>query len=75
MNIDLDDGFVLVETCTLDQRKSLLKFIKFCQGIYKDGFDIDEYYDDYSEDEYEYEQQNEVNSDLNNVARLDMQSI
>lgn len=75
MEIDLDDGFVLVETCTLNQRKSLVKFIKFCQNIYKDGFDIDDYIDDYSETDYDHEY-NAVNSDFtNNIDRLDMQSI
>lgn len=75
MSIDLDDGFVLVETCTLSQRKPLVKFMKFCQSIYKDGFDISEYYDSISENDYEDQQQNEVNNNLDSITRLSMQSI
>jgi hypothetical protein len=42
--IDLEESFVLVESCTLLQRKSVYSFMKYAKQFYQeDSFDIDEH--------------------------------
>lgn len=51
--IDLRYSFVLVETCTLSDRKSIYTFMKYMENFYNEGFDIDDYVKgDWSEQEY-----------------------
>lgn len=44
-NIDFDDSFVLTEGVALEDRKTIYAFMKHCQDIFNDGFDIDDYVD------------------------------
>lgn len=73
--IDVDSSFVLVETHRLSDRRSLYKFVKYCQDMYDDNFDIDEYYymDDSDDGDYEYSIDNGLSIDSD--SRLSMQSI
>ena len=41
--IDLRYSFVLVETCTLSDRKSVYTFMKHMENFYNEGFDIEDY--------------------------------
>jgi hypothetical protein len=51
--IDFEESFVLVETCTLNDRKSIYTFMKYIEQFFNDGFDIDDYVKgDWSEDDY-----------------------
>ena len=51
--IDLRYSFVLVETCTLADRKSVYTFMKHMENFYNEGFDIEDYVKgDWSESDY-----------------------
>jgi len=51
--IDFETSFILVESCTLNERKSIYAFMKHIESLYNDGFDIDEYIKgDWSEEDY-----------------------
>ena len=68
-----DASFVLVESCTLSQRKSIVAFMKYVQEFYDDGFDINDYYS--TDEEYEVHYYNEVEPEFDNADRVDMASI
>lgn len=52
--IDFEKSFVLVETVSLNERKSIHAFMKHIEPFYNDGFDIEEYIrGDFSEKEYQ----------------------
>jgi hypothetical protein len=74
-DINFDRSFILVESCTLNQRKSIYAFMKYCENFYEDNFDIDDYIrGDWSEEEYR--KNNDINNDLivNNSDKIDMTS-
>ena len=72
-NINLDQSFVLVETVTLRNRISVYAFMKKCESLYNDSFDIDEYVKgDWDEDEF---RRNNVHTGFINVNRMSMQNI
>ena len=51
--INFEESFILVESCTLAQRKSIYAFMKYAEQFYEDSFDIDDYVKgDWSEEEY-----------------------
>lgn len=72
--IDFDESFILVEGCTLEQRKSIYAFIKHIEQFFTDDpFDIDEYIrENYSE------YNNDIVDDsvsIDNSERINMESI
>ena len=74
MDVDTYASFILVETCKLDQRKSIYAFMKYCESIYNDGFNIDEYVGDINID---YSISNNDISDLvdiPNIEKIDITS-
>lgn len=63
-DINLEDSFILVENCNLNQRKSIYAFIKHVESFYEDNFDIDDYVKgDWSEQDYRSD--NDISEDLN----------
>lgn len=74
--IDLEHSFILVETCTLDRRKSIYAFMKYAGEFYADGFDIEDYVKG-DWDETDYRSMNDMNEtlEINNSERISMQSI
>jgi len=44
--IDIYESFVLVESLTLKDRKSIYAFMSYVKRFYDDGFDIEDYVDD-----------------------------
>lgn len=44
--IDIYESFVLVESLTLKDRKSIYAFMSYVKKFYDDGFDIEDYVDD-----------------------------
>lgn len=80
-NIDLinfDESFILVEGCTLEQRKSIYAFMKHIEKFFEDDpFDIDEYINNADWSESEYRRHNEIDESLSidNSERIDMSSI
>lgn len=71
--IDVEESFVLTETHRLNDRRSLYKFIKYCQELYNDGFEIDDYIITDTDDTYKNNVDNELSIDID--SRLSMQSI
>ena len=41
--INLEESFILTEGVKLEDRKTSYAFMKYCQSIFNDGFDIDNY--------------------------------
>ena len=74
--IDLEHSFILVETCTLDRRKTIYAFMKYAGEFYADGFDIEDYVKG-DWDESDYHAMNDMNEalEVSNSERLSMQSI
>lgn len=61
--INLEESFILVESCTLDQRKSIYAFIKHVGNLFEDNFDIEDYIKgDWSEEDYA--KTNDISQDL-----------
>ena len=64
--IDLENSFILVETCTLKDRKSIYTFMKYMENFYNEGFDIEDYVrGDWSEQEYRHH--NDIDQDYVNA--------
>lgn len=63
--IDLENSFILVETCTLKDRKSIYTFMKYMENFYN-GFDIEDYVKgDWSEQDYRHH--NDIDQDYVNA--------
>lgn len=74
--IDFELSFVLVETLTLSDRKSIYAFMKYVQDFYNDGFDIEDYIKgDWSESDYKASNNIDPSIDFNSDRRINMQSI
>lgn len=59
--IDLDRSFVLVESAKLENRKSIVAFMKYAERFFEDSFDIEDYIKgDWDEDDYR--KNNEIDS-------------
>jgi len=72
-DIDLEHSFVLVESVTLAERKSIYAFMKYAGEFYSDGFDIEDYIKgDWDEDDYK--RMNDMNLIIDNKERIDMKS-
>lgn len=75
-NIDdiiMEDSFILVESCTLNERKSIYAFMKYAGEFYSDGFDIEDYIKG-DWDEMDYKRSNDISLMIDNKDRVDMQS-
>ena len=72
-DIDLDHSFVLVESVTLAERKSIYAFMKYAGEFYSDGFDIEDYIKG-DWDEADYKRINDMNLIVDSNDRIDMQS-
>ena len=65
--INLEESFILVESCTLKDRKSIYAFMKYVEIFYNEGFDIDDYVKgDWSEDYYQ--KNNDIDQDFLNAS-------
>lgn len=76
--INFDESFILVEGCTLEQRKSIYAFMKHIEKFFVDDpFDIDEYIKNTDWSESEYRKHNEIDESvfIDNSERIDMGSI
>lgn len=71
--IDLEHSFVLVESVTLAERKSIYAFMKYAGEFYSDGFDIEDYVKG-DWDEEDYRRINDISLIVDNKDRIDMQS-
>lgn len=71
--INLEHSFILVESCTLDKRKSIYAFMKYAGEFYNDGFDIEDYIKG-DWDERDYQRNNDINLMINETDRISMQS-
>ena len=67
--IDVYQSFILVETCTINGRKSIYDFMKYCESIYMDSdFNIDDYIND-------VEKKYDIDQDVVTNNRLDIADI
>lgn len=71
--INLEHSFILVESCTLDKRKSIYAFMKYAGEFYNDGFDIEDYIKG-DWDERDYQRNNDISLMINETDRISMQS-
>lgn len=71
--IDLEHSFVLVESVTLSERKSIYAFMKYAGEFYSDGFDIEDYIKG-DWDESDYMRNNDITPMVDNKERIDMAS-
>lgn len=70
--IDLERSFVLLSTAKLENRKSIVAFMKYCERFFNDSFDIEDYIKgDWSE--AEYAAQNNIDTMFSNNDRLNME--
>ena len=72
-DIDLEHSFVLVESVTLAERKSIYAFMKYAGDFYSDNFDIEDYVKG-DWDENDYKRMNDMNLMIDNKERIDMKS-
>lgn len=72
-HIDIEHSFILVESCTLAQRKSIYAFMKHVGDFYSDGFDIEDYIKG-DWDEMDYKRTNDISLEIDNAERIDIQS-
>lgn len=72
-DIDLEHSFILVESCTLAERKSIYAFMKYAGDFYSDGFDIEDYIKG-DWDEEDYKRNNDISLMIDNSERIDIQS-
>ena len=72
-DIDMEHSFVLVESVSLAERKSIYAFMKYAGEFYSDGFDIEDYVKG-DWDEMEYKRNNDMSLIIDNKDRIDMQS-
>lgn len=72
-DINFEESFILVENCTLNQRKSIYAFMKYCESFFEDSFDIDDYIKgDWSEDDFRKSHSIESQFEAENANRLNM---
>ncbi len=70
--IDLERSFVLLSTAKLENRKSIVAFMKYCERFFNDSFDIEDYIKgDWSE--ANYAAQNNIDTMFSNNDRLNME--
>ena len=72
-DINMEHSFILVETLTLAERKSIYAFMKYAGEFYSDGFDIEDYIKG-DWDENDYKRNNDISLMVDNVERIDMES-
>lgn len=74
--INLEESFILVESNTLSQRKSIYAFLKYVEKFYEDNFDVDDYIKgDWSEDDFRKYNDIDQGLSIDTNDRLDMSSI
>lgn len=74
--INFDESFILVESCTLEQRKSIYAFLKHVEQFYEDSFDVDDYVKgDWSEDAYRTDNGIDDKINIDNSDRIGMMDI
>lgn len=72
-DINMEHSFILVESCTLGERKSIYAFMKYAGEFYSDGFDIEDYIKG-DWDELDYKRTNDISLMIDNTERVDIQS-
>ena len=72
-DINLDYSFVLVESVSLAERKSIYAFMKYAGDFYSDNFDIEDYIKG-DWDEIDYKRNNDISLMINNNERIGMES-
>lgn len=73
--IDLQKSFVLVESAKLENRKSIVAFMKYAEQFFNDSFDIEDYIKG-DWDEEEYRKNNDIDTSfIANNDRLDMEDM
>ena len=72
-DINMEHSFVLVESVTLSERKSIYAFMKYAGEFYSDGFDIEDYIKG-DWDESDYMRNNDITPMVDNKDRIDMAS-
>lgn len=72
-DINMEHSFILVETCTLAERKSIYAFMKYAGDFYEDSFDIEDYIKG-DWDEEDYKRMNDISLMINKNERVDMES-
>ena len=72
-DIDMEHSFVLVESVTLSERKSIYAFMKYAGEFYSDGFDIEDYIKG-DWDESDYMRNNDITPMVDNKDRINMES-
>lgn len=72
--IDFKESFVLVENCTLSERKSIYAFMKYASQFFEnDDFDIDDYVrGDWSEAEYREDNGIDESINIDNGKRFNI---
>lgn len=73
--IDLQRSFVLVESAKLENRKSIVAFMKYAEQFFQDSFDIDDYIKG-DWDESDYRKINDIDNSFvaNSNDKLDMEN-
>lgn len=66
--IDPYASFLLVDGVKLEDRKSVYVFMKYCEDIYNDGFDIDDFLDTY----YKNNKEEVSNDNANTLSMSDL---
>lgn len=72
-DIDFDLSFILVESCSLSERKSIYAFMKYVGDFFEDNFDIEDYIKG-DWDENDFIRNNDISLNVDNNERIDMQS-
>ena len=72
-DIDMDRSFILVESLTLAERKSIYAFMKYAGDFYEDSFDIEDYIKG-DWDEIDYKRNNDIALMIDNKDRINMES-
>lgn len=72
-SIDMEHSFILVESLTLAERKSIYAFMKYVGDFYSDNFDIEDYIKG-DWDEADYKRDNDIALMIDNSERVDMES-
>ncbi len=71
-DINMEHSFILVETCTLAERKSIYAFMKYAGEFYSDGFDIEDYIKG-DWDESDYKRNNDIALMIDKTERIDIE--
>ena len=72
-DIEIERSFILVESVTLGERKSIYAFMKYAGEFYSDGFDIEDYIKG-DWDEMDYKRDNDISLMIDNKDRVNMES-